>query len=65
MPQAKLALSFRIFQGNQWLFQCESECGPAIVIRQNDGQPQPAQGDSMHLAWRTEDMSVRVAGGTS
>jgi len=58
-------IASRIFQGNQWLFQCESECGPAIVIRQNDGQPQPAQGDSVHLAWRTEDMSVRVAGGTS
>ena len=31
----------RIFQGNHWLFQCESECGSVIVIRQNDGQPQP------------------------
>jgi putative spermidine/putrescine transport system ATP-binding protein len=58
-------IASRIFQGNQWLFQCETECGSAIVIRQNDGQPQPAQGESVHLAWRAEDMSVRVAGGQS
>jgi len=55
----------RIFQGNHWLFQCESECGPAIVIRQNDGRPQPAEGEAVRLAWRTEDMSLRDAGGAA
>jgi putative spermidine/putrescine transport system ATP-binding protein len=58
-------ITSRIFQGNQWLFQCETECGPAIVIRQNDGQPQPAQGEAVHLSWRADDMSLRVAGGAS
>jgi putative spermidine/putrescine transport system ATP-binding protein len=52
----------RIFQGNHWLFQCETECGPAIVIRQNDGKPQPAEGEAVRLAWRPEDMSLRGAG---
>ena len=52
----------RIFQGNHWLFQCESECGPAIVIRQNDGQPQPAEGDAVRLVWRLDDMSLRSGG---
>jgi putative spermidine/putrescine transport system ATP-binding protein len=52
----------RIFQGNHWLFQCDSECGPAIVIRQNDGQPQPVEGEAVRLAWRPEDMSLRDAG---
>jgi putative spermidine/putrescine transport system ATP-binding protein len=52
----------RIFQGNHWLFQCESECGPAIVIRQNDGQTQPAEGDTVRLAWRMDDMSMRAGG---
>jgi len=52
----------RIFQGNHWLFQCESECGPAIVIRQNDGQTQPAEGDAVCLAWRVDDMSLRAGG---
>src|SRR5437899_774274 len=53
----------RIFQGNHWLFQCESECGTVSVIRQNDGQPQPAEGEAVRLAWRVEDMSLRGAGG--
>jgi putative spermidine/putrescine transport system ATP-binding protein len=52
----------RIFQGNHWLFQCESECGPAIVIRQNDGQTQPAEGEAVRLAWRADDMSLRARG---
>ena len=54
-----------IFQGNQWLFQCETECGPAIVIRQNDGKPQPAQGETVHLSWRACDMSLRSTGGSA
>ena len=52
----------RIFQGNHWLFQCETECGPAIVIRQNDGKPQPAEGEAVRLSWRPEDMSLRGGG---
>ncbi|BAL74352.1 ABC transporter ATP-binding protein [Bradyrhizobium cosmicum] len=52
-------INTRIFQGNHWLFQCDSECGPAIVIRQNDGTAQPAEGDAVRLTWRPEDMSVR------
>lgn len=55
----------RIFQGNHWLFQCETECGPAIVIRQNDGQAQPEQGEAVHLAWQACDMSVRPARGNA
>jgi putative spermidine/putrescine transport system ATP-binding protein len=53
----------RIFQGNHWLFQCDSECGPAIVIRQNDGQPQPNEGEAVRLCWRPDDMSLRASGG--
>src|SRR3954466_3272390 len=49
----------RIFQGNHWLFQCDSECGPATVIRQNDGRSQPVEGEAVHLTWRPEDMGVR------
>jgi putative spermidine/putrescine transport system ATP-binding protein len=58
-------IASRIFQGNQWLFQCETECGPAVVIRQNDGQAQPAQGEDVHLVWRADAMSVRAIGGKS
>ena len=55
----------RVFQGNHWLFQCESECGAMIVIRQNDGQPQPAEGEAVRLAWRPEDMSLRSGGASA
>ena len=58
-------IASRIFQGNQWLFQCETECGPAVVIRQNNGESQPAQGELVHLAWRADDMNVRAAGGVA
>jgi len=53
-------ITSRIFQGNHWLFQCDTECGPAIVIRQNDGQPQPEQGTAVHLTWQATDMSLRA-----
>jgi putative spermidine/putrescine transport system ATP-binding protein len=52
----------RVFQGNHWLLQCESECGAMIVIRQNDGQKQPAEGEAVQLVWRPEDMSLRSGG---
>ncbi|MGY8667206.1 ABC transporter ATP-binding protein [Bradyrhizobium sp. UFLA05-109] len=55
----------RIFQGNHWLFECDTECGPAIVIRQNDGTPQPGEGEAVRLAWRVEDMSLRAGGGAA
>jgi putative spermidine/putrescine transport system ATP-binding protein len=53
----------RIFQGNHWLFQCETECGPAVVIRQNSGEPQPAEGEAVRLVWRAQDMVVRPGAG--
>jgi putative spermidine/putrescine transport system ATP-binding protein len=52
----------RIFQGSYWLFQCQSECGPAIVIRQNNGQAQPVEGDAVRLTWRMDDISLRARG---
>ncbi|MFH6786818.1 MULTISPECIES: ABC transporter ATP-binding protein [Methylobacterium] len=52
----------RVFQGNHWLFQCETECGPAIVVRPNDGLAQPGEGEAVRLAWRPEDMSIRDMG---
>ena len=55
-------ITTRIFQGNHWLFQCETACGTAIVIRPNDGGVQPGEGEAVHLVWRPEDMSLRPAG---
>ena len=41
----------RIFQGSHWLYQVETTGGLVTVIRQNTGEPMPAEGDAVHLAW--------------
>jgi putative spermidine/putrescine transport system ATP-binding protein len=52
----------RIFQGNHWLYQVDTAHGRVTVIRQNSGEPAPAEGEAVRLTWRQEDMSVRPAG---
>ncbi|BEG76966.1 ABC transporter ATP-binding protein [Achromobacter xylosoxidans] len=51
----------RVFQGNHWLCQVETSVGEVMVIRQNDGVPVPAEGETVHLRWRAQDMCA-VAG---
>ncbi len=63
MPGIAGRVLTRIFQGHHWLFQCETEAGPALVIAQNSGQAQPVEGDAVRLNWRQEDMIVRRAAG--
>ncbi|MGE4074324.1 MAG: ABC transporter ATP-binding protein [Reyranella sp.] len=41
----------RIFQGSHWLYQVDTAGGLVTVIRQNTGEPMPAEGDAVHLAW--------------
>jgi len=41
----------RIFQGNHWLYRVETPAGVVTVIRQNDGEPGPEEGDQVRLAW--------------
>jgi putative spermidine/putrescine transport system ATP-binding protein len=42
----------RIFQGNHWLYQVETEHGLVTVIRQNSGEAMPAEGEGVHLVWQ-------------
>jgi putative spermidine/putrescine transport system ATP-binding protein len=49
----------RVFQGNHWLYQIETAAGPVLVIRQNAGEPGPAEDEMVGLTWRAEDMVVR------
>ncbi|HKV00280.1 MAG TPA: ABC transporter ATP-binding protein [Vineibacter sp.] len=51
----------RIFQGNHWLYQIETPCGLVTVIRQNSGQAVPAEGTTVRLTWRAEDMAIHPA----
>jgi putative spermidine/putrescine transport system ATP-binding protein len=48
----------RIFQGNHWLYQVDTACGMVTVIRQNSGEPAPAEGAAVRLSWRAEDMTI-------
>src|SRR5712664_4359414 len=41
----------RIFQGNHWLYQIDTPRGLVTVIRQNTGEPMPAEGEAVHLEW--------------
>jgi putative spermidine/putrescine transport system ATP-binding protein len=54
-------VSTRIFQGNHWLFQVDTACGMVTVIRQNDGQSLPSEGQTVRLGWNAQDMRVDVA----
>jgi len=51
----------RVFQGNHWLCQVETSVGEVMVIRQNDGVPVPAEGETVHLRWRAQDMCAVAA----
>ena len=53
------SLKTRVFQGNHWLYQVDTAVGLVLVIRQNSGEAAPAEGDTVGLAWRPEDMAVR------
>ncbi|MDT1060968.1 ABC transporter ATP-binding protein [Paracoccus sp. CPCC 101403] len=50
----------RVFQGNAWLYQCDTEAGPAMVIRQNDGAPPVGEGQKVFLNWHGSDAVLRA-----
>ena len=52
-------VAMRVFQGNHWLYRVETAAGSALVIRQNTGEPGPAEGETVGLHWQAEDMVVR------
>ena len=44
----------RIFQGNHWLYQIDTDRGLITVIRQNSGEAMPAEGEGVHLSWAAQ-----------
>jgi putative spermidine/putrescine transport system ATP-binding protein len=48
----------RAFHGSYWLLRVETDAGTVTVIRQNNGELLPREGDTVRLSWRAEDMSV-------
>jgi len=56
----------RLFLGSQWLFQIDTGAGLVLVIRQNGGDAAPAEGATVALAWRPDDMRIaRAEGGVA
>ena len=52
----------RVFQGNCWSYQVQTAQGEVLVLRQNDGQPLPVEGDAVFLSWSPADMGLRREG---
>jgi putative spermidine/putrescine transport system ATP-binding protein len=48
----------RVFQGSHWLLQVQTGLGLVTIIRQNDGDALPYEGEQVGLTWRVEDMSL-------
>lgn len=54
----------RVFQGSHWLCEVETAVGGVLVIHPNTGSRCPAEGEQVHLSWKSSDMLVSsVAGG--
>ncbi|WP_299913143.1 ABC transporter ATP-binding protein [uncultured Paracoccus sp.] len=53
----------RVFQGNSWNYHIATALGDVLVLRQNDGQPQPAEGEQVFVNWDTADMVLRTREG--
>jgi putative spermidine/putrescine transport system ATP-binding protein len=49
----------RVFQGNHWLYQVETGDGLVTVIRQNTGEPMPAEGEAVHMKWSSPPHAAR------
>ncbi len=52
----------RLFQGLYWQLQVESEAGPLILVRQNDGTPVPEEGETVQLAFTAVDCTLLAPG---
>jgi putative spermidine/putrescine transport system ATP-binding protein len=44
----------RIFQGTTWLYQVDTNFGPLMICRANDGSNQYGEGSPVNLAWQAE-----------
>ncbi|PLZ03155.1 Fe3+/spermidine/putrescine ABC transporter ATP-binding protein [Burkholderia sp. WAC0059] len=46
----------RVFVGNQWLLEVDTPLGRLSVAQPNRGEPPPAEGEQVGLAWSDDDL---------
>lgn len=51
-------ITSRIFLGNHWLFQVESQLGMLLVFLQNNGATVPTEGEQVGLDWSLENLII-------
>jgi putative spermidine/putrescine transport system ATP-binding protein len=51
-------ISTRVFVGNQWLLEVETELGKLRVAQPNHGAPPPEEGHEVGLDWTDDDLRV-------
>ncbi|MCP2088196.1 UNVERIFIED_ORG: putative spermidine/putrescine transport system ATP-binding protein [Paraburkholderia sediminicola] len=51
-------IATRVFVGNQWLLEVETELGKLRVAQPNLGAPPPEEGHEVGLAWTDDDLRV-------
>jgi putative spermidine/putrescine transport system ATP-binding protein len=61
-PSFSARITGRVFQGAHWLLTAESAAGPLTIIRHNDGQPVPGEGEAVRLAFTAADISLLPEG---
>ncbi|MDR1827779.1 MAG: ABC transporter ATP-binding protein [Methylobacteriaceae bacterium] len=54
-------VSERVFLGNQWLSKVNTPIGELLMTRRNRGSDEPKPGDTVHLAWSAEHLSILAA----
>jgi putative spermidine/putrescine transport system ATP-binding protein len=49
-------IATRVFVGNQWLLEVDTELGKLRVVQPNYGAPPPEEGNEVGLAWTDDDL---------
>ncbi|POR51829.1 ABC transporter ATP-binding protein [Bosea psychrotolerans] len=61
-PGFEARVTSRVFQGAHWLLTADSAAGPLILMRHNDGQPVPAEGETVTLSFAPSDAALLAPG---
>jgi putative spermidine/putrescine transport system ATP-binding protein len=61
-PGFEARITSRVFQGAHWLLGAESEAGPLVLMRPNNGSPVPAEGETVTVSFAASDAALLSEG---